>query len=128
MELSTLEENLSIAHDTISKQDLVIKQKNQRINRLMRDKINLSARLACLKHDLVQAVLCASTAEELSNSHSIQIETFLSTIQHINRRIKSQRQEKIDLQKSLKSTRMREKRAKSGLKATRTSLKLKSTF
>ncbi|KAJ7939902.1 hypothetical protein B0H13DRAFT_1850105 [Mycena leptocephala] len=71
-QLSELQHDLSIAHDTISEQALIIRQKNQRINRLMRDKSVLAAKLACIKQDQLRPIFRADTADSLSASLCIQ--------------------------------------------------------
>jgi chromosome segregation ATPase len=124
--LSTAEHDLSIANDTISSQAVIISQKNQRINRLIRDKSVLAAKIAGLKRDVLDAVLRADAANSFTKSHAIRIETLLTTIHHLNRKIDSHRAEKIQIRKTLKSTQMRESRAKSALERTRTALKQKS--
>ncbi|KAJ7353020.1 hypothetical protein DFH08DRAFT_804606 [Mycena albidolilacea] len=124
--LSIAEHDLSIANEMISSQAVIISQKNQRINRLIRDKSVLAAKIAGLKRDILDAVLRADAANSLTKSHAIRIETLLRTIHHLNRKIDSHRAEKIQIRKTLKSTQMRESRAKSALERTRITLKQKS--
>jgi septal ring factor EnvC (AmiA/AmiB activator) len=125
--LVSVQNDLEATIETIAEQNLIIQQKNQRINRLIQDKATLSARLACLKQELLQAVLRAVKEEILSRSSGLRIET-LRTIERLNHTVDNQKHEKLELQRSLKSAKMRAQRTKTTLAATRAGLKSKSTY
>ncbi|KAF7377133.1 hypothetical protein MSAN_00132400 [Mycena sanguinolenta] len=120
-------EELKDAYDEISSQAVIIR-KNQRINRLIRDKSVLSAKLACAKQQVLDAVLRAHAAEKLSKSESLQIETLLQTISSLDQKLDTQQQQQKDLYKTLQATSMREKRAKAVLQQVRTQLRAKSKW
>ncbi|KAJ7321999.1 hypothetical protein DFH08DRAFT_818376 [Mycena albidolilacea] len=105
------------------------------IESLEKDQATTTERLSTAEHDLSIAnemissqalVLNETFWMLLTKSHAIRIETLLTTIHHLNRKIDSHRAEKIQIRKTLKSTQMRESRAKSALERTRTALKQKS--
>ncbi|KAJ7687636.1 hypothetical protein B0H17DRAFT_1136186 [Mycena rosella] len=93
--LSTLENELSIANNTISEQNTIIKQKDQRINRLVRDKCVLSSRLACVKQELLQAVLSAEESrmqsKKLSKDTANHIESLLLSVSRLAAAVSAQR-------------------------------------
>ncbi|KAJ7455619.1 hypothetical protein B0H11DRAFT_1926006 [Mycena galericulata] len=127
-QLSSIQHDLKIAEETISEQAIIIKQKTQRINRLIRDKAALQAQLACRKQQLLDAVLRAEEAEGLTASSNLRIETLLRTVERLHRTIDTQKQDKLIIQKKLKNSKMREKRGKYALMKTRIKLKTKSTY
>ncbi|KAF7360906.1 hypothetical protein MSAN_01120500 [Mycena sanguinolenta] len=121
-------EELKDAYDEISSQAVIIRKKNQRINRLIHDKSVLSAKLACAKQQVLDAVLRAHAAEKLSKSESLRIETLLQTISSLDQKLDTQQQQQKDLYKTLRATNMREKHAKAVLQQVRTQLRAKSKW
>ncbi|KAJ6503911.1 hypothetical protein C8R45DRAFT_1185995 [Mycena sanguinolenta] len=119
---------LSDAHDEISHQATIIRQKNQRINRLVRDKSVLAAKLACAKQKLLDTVLRAETAENLSNSISLRVESLLQTISCLDQKLDAHCQRYKALYKERRATEMREKRAKTALQKVRAELRAKSRW
>lgn len=130
--LFELRNDLSSAHSTIHEQNSVIKQKNQRINRLLFDKSILASRIACIKQELLQAVLSAEEARSQSKKLSTQtvkhIESLLFTISRLNAATSSLKSEKTGILADLKATRMREARAKSVIQKLRKELTTKSKW
>ncbi|KAJ7652776.1 hypothetical protein DFH06DRAFT_1093802 [Mycena polygramma] len=127
-ELAETSAQLDDAQHTISMQDALIRQKEQRINRLIRDKSLLSTKAASAKQQLLAAVLRAETAEGLSKSDSLRIESLLSTISQLDKRLDSHLLKNKEIYKSLRATEMREKRAKVSLKKVRKELRTKSKW
>ncbi|KAF7363183.1 hypothetical protein MVEN_00670900 [Mycena venus] len=126
--LFDVQEQLHDAQDIISAQSDVIKQKNQRINRLVRDKAVLSGRIACKKQELAQAILSAAEAEKVSKAAALHIETLLQSISQLNAAASAQKAAKSELYKDLRATRMRETRAKTAVRKLRKELAAKSRW
>ncbi|KAF7334122.1 hypothetical protein MVEN_02318000 [Mycena venus] len=126
--LFDVQEQLHDAQDVISAQSDVIKQKNQRINRLVRDKAVLSGRIACKKQELAQAILSAAEAEKVSKAAALNIETLLQSISQLNAAASAQKAAKSELYKDLRATRMRETRAKTAVRKLRKELAAKSRW
>ncbi|KAJ7827310.1 hypothetical protein B0H13DRAFT_2373916 [Mycena leptocephala] len=127
-ELGVVKGDLEDARDRIFEQESLIRQKNQRINRLMRDKSFLAAKLACIKQQLLAAVVRAEAAETLSASGSLRIESHILTIARLDKALSSHRQKNKDLYKSLRATEMREKRAKTPVQKLRKDLKQRAKW
>lgn len=127
-ELSVTQERLHNAHDLISTQSHIITQKNQRINRLIRDKSVLSSRIACLKQELAQAVLAAAESKNISNAAALHIESLLQSISRLNSSASVQKAAKDELYRDLRATQMRETRAKTALQKLKEKLAAKSKW
>jgi chromosome segregation ATPase len=121
-------DDLRNAQKLISDQNTIIRQKNQRINRLVREKSVISAKLASVKQELLAAILRAEAAEKLSTSESLRIELLMRTISRLDDTVNSHQQKNKDLYKSLRATEMREKRAKTALEKVRKELCKKSKW
>ncbi|KAJ7185051.1 hypothetical protein C8R46DRAFT_1209230 [Mycena filopes] len=111
-ELATIKDDLESAHDLIAHQEHVIRQKNQRINRLIRDKAVLTAKLAVAKQETLDAVLRANAAEKLSKTDALRIEGMLQQISSFEHTLSRYRQNAKDQYNTLRATQKREKRAK----------------
>ncbi|KAJ7187049.1 hypothetical protein C8R46DRAFT_1342259 [Mycena filopes] len=115
-QLANANERLDDAYDTISSQAEVIKQKNQRIHRLMRDKAVLSAKIATLKQELLLATLSAAESDRFSNATASHIESLIQSIDRLTKSVAEQKAAKHDLYKDLRATRKREQRSKALVK------------
>ncbi|KAJ7931691.1 hypothetical protein B0H13DRAFT_1857669 [Mycena leptocephala] len=101
-ELIVTKDDLRNAQKLISDQNTIIRQKNQRINRLVREKSVISAKLASVKQELLAAILRAEAAEKLSTSESLRIELLMRTISRLDDTVNSHQQKNKDLYKSLR--------------------------
>lgn len=128
LENVAITERLSDVQDLLSSQSDLIKQKNQRMNRLMRDKSVLSSQIACLKQELAQAALGLAASEKASNSATLHIQTLLQSISRLNAAASVQKAAKADLYNNLRATQMREKRAKGTIQKLRKELAAKSKW
>ncbi|KAJ7877260.1 hypothetical protein B0H14DRAFT_3436212 [Mycena olivaceomarginata] len=79
-----MKDDLQEAQSRIFEQESIIRQKNQRINRLVRDKSILAAKQASVKQQLLAAVLRAEAAEKLSKSEALRMESLISTISRLD--------------------------------------------
>jgi DNA repair exonuclease SbcCD ATPase subunit len=127
-QLADAQDQLHEAQDVISAQSDTIRQKNQRINRLARDKAVLSGKIACKQQELAQAILSAAAAEKVSKATALEIETMLHSISRLNATASAQKAAKSELYKDLRATRMRETRAKSAVQKLRKELAAKSRW
>ncbi|KAJ6453797.1 hypothetical protein C8R45DRAFT_1192645 [Mycena sanguinolenta] len=108
-ELADANSGLNDAKEHIRAQDRIIKQKSQRINRLIRDKSVLAAKIACLKQELLASVQRAQSAESVSQSFAIRIESLMLSVSHLEASLRTQREKNKDLTKSLRASGMRER-------------------
>jgi predicted RNase H-like nuclease (RuvC/YqgF family) len=126
--LSDVQSDFCDAYNTIDEQETTIKQFQQRINRLMRDKSVLLARISSLKQDVLQAVSRADAEEKMSASQSLRISRLLSNIAHLEDTVLSNRRKHNELAKALRATQMRETRAKTSLETTRETIRSRSKW
>jgi hypothetical protein len=127
-EISGMQDELDDAKEVISAQSGLIKQGKQRINRLMRDKLVLSSRIACMKQEILESVLCAQESRKLSKKAALDIEHLLQSISRLNTAQRSQKAAYADLQKDFQLTERREKRGKSIIQRLRKELLAKSKW
>ncbi|KAJ7938530.1 hypothetical protein B0H13DRAFT_1851479 [Mycena leptocephala] len=127
-EISGMQDELDDAKEVISAQSGLIKQGKQRINRLMRDKLVLSSRIACMKLEILKSVLCAQESRKLSKKAALDIEHLLQSISRLNTAQRSQKAAHADLQKDFQLTERREKRGKSIIQRLRKELLAKSKW
>jgi chromosome segregation ATPase len=106
--LSDVQSDLCDTYNTIDEQETTIKQLQQRINHLMRDKSVLLARISSLKQEVLQAVSRTDAEEKISASQSLRINQLLSNITHLEDTVLSNRRKHNELAKSLRATQMRE--------------------
>jgi chromosome segregation ATPase len=126
--LSDAQDDLRDAYNTIDEQATTIKQLQQRINRLTRDKSVLVAKISALKQDVVEAVLRADAHEKLSASNSLRISRLLSNIAHLEDIVHSNCQKHAELTKSLCATQMQETRAKTSLETAQETIRSRSKW
>ncbi|KAJ7174753.1 hypothetical protein C8R46DRAFT_892050 [Mycena filopes] len=107
-----MKDDLASAHELIAQQDRIIRQKEQRINRLIRDKAALTAKLTLSKEQVLDQLLRANAAEKLSRAESLRIEDQLHTISRLTTSVHSLRDKARHLKKTLRATDKREKRSK----------------
>jgi hypothetical protein len=118
-QLLGIQEELLDAHEIIQEQSATIKQKIQRINRLVRDKSVLAAKAACLKQEVLRGVLRAEAAERISASQGLRIEHHLQSILCLEAMVDSNREKQRELKKALRATETREDCAKTALENAR---------
>lgn len=126
--ISGMQDELDDAKEVIFAQSGLIKQGKQRINRLMRDKLVLSSRIACMKQEILESVLCAQESRKLSKKAALDIEHLLQSISRLNTAQRSQKAAYADLQKDFQLTERREKRGKSIIQRLRKELLAKSKW
>ncbi|KAJ6574411.1 hypothetical protein B0H19DRAFT_1063370 [Mycena capillaripes] len=126
--MSEIQEELSDANDMISAQSDLVKQNKQRVNRLMRDKSALSSRLASLKQELLQSILSAQESRKFSNKAALDIESLLQSIARLNTAASAHKLTINELLHDLRTSRTREKRAKSTVQRLRKEILGKSKW